>query len=212
MRWRRVRMTGDTRLRLWSRDEHELRSRPSPFTMASHAVERRARGIRGAHVSYVIESEVGGRSAPSRPRDRLRIPPVVTVGARRGRRKHRGGIAGADARVASSARREELRMPGVRECGVVRAARRATVGESRGRRERDDERERDVGWSRRSRHGFIPGSRPVVHTRRSSARRWLQFTVVDWVSSAMCRYRPTCPETRTSGRSCHPPSTDAPTT
>jgi hypothetical protein len=212
MRWRRVRMTGDARLRLWSRDEHALRPRPSPFTMALHAVERRARGIRGAHVAYVIEPEVGGRSAPGRPRDGLRIPSIVTVGARRRRRKHRGGVAGADPRVASSTRREELRMPGVRECGVVRAARRAAVRESRRRRERDDQHERDVAWSRRSRHGFIPGSRPVVHTRRSSARRWLQFTVVDWVSSAMCRYRPTCPETRTSGRSCHPPSTDAPTT
>ena len=210
MRRRRVRMTGDARLRLWSRDEHALRQRP--FAVASHAVERRARGIRGTRVSYVIEPQVGGRSAPGRPRDGLRIPSIVTVGARRGRRKHRGGIAGADARVASSTRRKELRMSGVRECGVVRAACRATVRESRGRRERDGQHERDVGRSRRSRHGFIPGSRPVVHTRRSSARRWLQFTVDDGVSSAMCRYRPTCPETRTSGLSSHPPSTDPPTT
>lgn len=203
-------MTADAGFRRRSRDDHSLRHRS--VAVASRAVERRTRRIRDARVSRVIEFEIARRPARIRPRDGIHILSIVAFGASRRGREHRDRIAGADSRVASCTRRKKRLMLGVRKPDVVCAARCASVGESRGRRERDDQHEPDVAWTRSPRHGFIPGSRPTSQNKRTSARRWLQFTVVDGVLPSICRYSPACADSRTSDISCNPPSTDAPAT
>jgi hypothetical protein len=178
-----MRVTADARLRPSAGDHHPLRRRFR--SVAFQTVEVRARRVAEPRVSSVIEAQVGRVSRRVTPRRQFHITAIVTLGARRGRRKHRGRIAAGNSRVASDACRKELRVRGVRKGDVDGVARRPPHRKSRGRRERETDHEhgatcvRDSPFSRGHRcrppvaacSALIPGSRPANHSNRTSARR-----------------------------------------
>jgi len=192
-------VTADARLGHGARHQHVPRRRP--FAMARSAIEVRSRGIGQARVPWVVEPKIRRMRHSSRPRDRLGVILVVTRGAGRRRWEHRRRIAARDSGMTAGARRKESRMPNVGKRRVAGSSSRAPDRvssrrcQSGGQHEEQGSRTHDPPTIRNHRRSpmrsapsaLIPGSRPAVHSSRTRARRWLQFTVVDGVFAAIWR-------------------------
>ena len=193
MRGRRVRMTADARLRLGAR---------RPSSIAATVPRRGIARSRACVPAESAESRVpqrdrsggwsgGGRIASTRPASRR-----VHCGTRRTTRRAETSWPSRRWRFPRGIRRTSERASHASHAETAAssdAARRATERESRRRRERQNEHEpggngvRDASSRRHApvlaRLAAAPGSRPTVQSRRTNARRWLQFTVDDAVSS-----------------------------